>query len=227
MLLLLKQGWEHCQHLRSLLSGPFQHIHVFFLKIAPVLTWLGILSVCVCVDCFINKDYSLETGWLFKPLVPFSLTRRDSAVESGALHRRRVWPWERRGPVLCVAVSLLNGFSRPQVPSKFQFAYLCSGDAKPYPRGWGTRSQVIHEVTWQVVRSSCALRRPPCRRMTSEAFCWWTNVMFSFAAPAPFVKLLPSISCPDKALCVIQCDPSPSFIRCPGTGPWSWVGPGR
>lgn len=48
MLLLLKQGLEHRQHLRSLLSGPFQHIHVFFLKIAPVLTGLGILSVCVC-----------------------------------------------------------------------------------------------------------------------------------------------------------------------------------
>lgn len=34
----------------------------------------------------------------------------------------------------------------------------------------------------------------------------------------PFVKLLPSISCPDKALCVIQCDPSLSLHSMPWDG---------
>lgn len=44
-----QEGQGHCQHLRSLLSIPFQHTNIFSLKITPVLTWLIIISVCVCV----------------------------------------------------------------------------------------------------------------------------------------------------------------------------------
>ena len=47
-----QEGQGHCQHLRSLLSSPFQHTNIFSLKITPVLTWLIIISVCVCVCVF-------------------------------------------------------------------------------------------------------------------------------------------------------------------------------
>ena len=47
-----QEGQGHCQHLRSLLSIPFQHTNIFSLKMTPILTWLIIISVCVYVCVF-------------------------------------------------------------------------------------------------------------------------------------------------------------------------------